>query len=1413
VQSNLDKTQASANAGSARPLSLLAALLILAVTVAAGLLLMTTAQGQQIELEECTQEQEKAGECGEDVHEIQPESESEPAAPREPDPAPAPSAPSEPSGETHDYDLESGKGTVESDDGEVEEETLELDLSHEGDADEHGDEHGHDHGDEDDESLIAHDMGLDTVSTTGGGGFAGFGADFLSGDEAVARFAVPPFLIPIYVAAGRAYDVPWNVLAAINQIETDFGRIRNQVSYAGARGWMQFMPGTWRAYGVDASGDGVADPYNPVDAIYAAARYLSASGAPDDLRRAVFAYNHADWYVDRVLRTASIYGSLPGGLLAETGSLAFGRFPLVGRVTYGDDFRRAQAGGRKPQGLWISGRDHAKAVATQNVKVVQVLLDRNLAAAFRRRGSVRSRGVAPVRTLVTASAGTGARALRAIEPRRRNLRDLPKGYAIAPAPGVGVVVEDNLGNRYSYAGLHRIERDARPGARLRGGDVLGHVGAGSAARMLFSVRAAGGAPVDPRPLVDGYRLQEVSDFYHAVAPLGGNPFVLEDGESIQGVSGSARQLAARALSDPGLDIYPAGRMDIRRGVIDRRILAALLYLRRNGLELTVTSLRSGHSFYTAGGGISAHSFGAAVDIAAFNGQPVIGHQGPGSLTEQAIKLLMRLQGNAQPAQLISLMNFGGPSFAMGDHHDHLHMGYSFKPSLGSGRSGNVLGSVDFAGGSGGDLFKADVPASTEAKLSRKIGQIENPHVSRKRGPGALHVEAESPSETAEAEALAQRRRGPLALQPASAGVRVADVDVPARGEAWAVGTVDGGGWTGWAPRQTVLTRYTGGTWRLVGPVRDARGRIANPRLRALATTRGGRGYAVGARGAVVELRGVKAPRLLASSARARLNAVDVRRRGRSVEGFAVGANGTVLRLSGARALRERAGSANLTAVQLEGAGALAAGGRSASGLLRRSAGGWASAGADFGLPSDVRPRITAIDRRGAQLWVAGAISDSGGAGAAELPFAARLSGGSWQTFCAGRPALAAVKELGTPTSRRVCGANLSSDPSDTGAATDVAVTDRGAVVSTARGLHLHTRTGFQPVAVGPKGYDRLALSAAARGWAVAGGGRLAYVRPVGVLEGNGIEKLPLASGGQLAAVAESADGEKLVAIASGKAAMREGGSWSAIEGPVVGLRALAFSQETAWATDETGVLLELQDGRWEAWGESSSQHDVRESLVDALGGEIASVDDAPATGLGALSFAPNGEGWAVGAGGLVIRYSDGDWELQETPAAVPLHAVAATDDVAVAAGDQGVLVEDAGDGWDAPEEPRRLAAGRVFTAVDALSDGSMIAAAGGMVLERTADGSWRRSTLQPLGVRVQRLAGYRADGELRAIALVGEGNELALLRGGTDGWSTVDLPAGLQIADFSLRRDNLQISLIGYRDGAPVALRTNAGAR
>ncbi len=152
----------------------------------------------------------------------------------------------------------------------------------------------------------------------------------------IDNFQIPPFLIPIYQAAGIEYQVPWQVLAAINEIETDYGR-NLSVSSAGAVGWMQFLPSTWKRWAVDANGDGVADPYNPVDAIFTAARYLHAAGASTNLSQAIFAYNHADWYVQSVLLRAKLIGGIPSQLIGALTGLVQGHFPVAAPAKYADD--------------------------------------------------------------------------------------------------------------------------------------------------------------------------------------------------------------------------------------------------------------------------------------------------------------------------------------------------------------------------------------------------------------------------------------------------------------------------------------------------------------------------------------------------------------------------------------------------------------------------------------------------------------------------------------------------------------------------------------------------------------------------------------------------------------------------------------------------------------------------------------------------------------------------------------------------------------------------------------------------------------------------------------------------------------------------------------------------------------------
>jgi Transglycosylase SLT domain len=158
-------------------------------------------------------------------------------------------------------------------------------------------------------------------------------AAMIAGSAASTRaldfYRIPLFLLPIYQAAAVQYGVPWPILAAINEVETNFGTDLS-VSTAGAVGWMQFMPETWLQYGVDAVNAGYADPYNPIDAVFAAARYLHAAGASSNLRAAILAYNHSEAYVESVLLRARLFASYPPSVIATLTGLTEGSLPVVG---------------------------------------------------------------------------------------------------------------------------------------------------------------------------------------------------------------------------------------------------------------------------------------------------------------------------------------------------------------------------------------------------------------------------------------------------------------------------------------------------------------------------------------------------------------------------------------------------------------------------------------------------------------------------------------------------------------------------------------------------------------------------------------------------------------------------------------------------------------------------------------------------------------------------------------------------------------------------------------------------------------------------------------------------------------------------------------------------------------------------
>jgi len=120
----------------------------------------------------------------------------------------------------------------------------------------------------------------------------------------------PPGALLRYFREGeRRFGVPWEMLAAVMYVESKFGRARSD-STAGAQGPMQFLPSTWQAYGL---GGNIDDPH---DAVIGAANYLRANGAPGDERRALYAYNHSDRYVDAVLLLADRMRNEPRSVYA-----------------------------------------------------------------------------------------------------------------------------------------------------------------------------------------------------------------------------------------------------------------------------------------------------------------------------------------------------------------------------------------------------------------------------------------------------------------------------------------------------------------------------------------------------------------------------------------------------------------------------------------------------------------------------------------------------------------------------------------------------------------------------------------------------------------------------------------------------------------------------------------------------------------------------------------------------------------------------------------------------------------------------------------------------------------------------------------------------------------------------------------
>jgi murein DD-endopeptidase MepM/ murein hydrolase activator NlpD len=575
----------------------------------------------------------------------------------------------------------------------------------------------------------------------------------------IEQFRIPPFLLPIYQAAGTQYGVPWQVLAAINEIETDYGR-NLSVSSAGALGWMQFMPSSWQTYGVDANGDGLKDPYNPVDAIFAAARYLRAAGADQDLAKAIFAYNHADWYVQSVLLRARVIGGMPADLVGSLTGLTQGLFPVDARATYADALDAKAAtkrvkgtnaavtvnGDPRRHSINIFAKPGSPVIAVNDGRVVKMGSDPQLGNyvilqdvygnrfMYSHLGSLAAKYPVPKPSSPNTSQAESELAppkadAKPTGPATAGKQPVPNtaggssNAAPAPTPTTTAPAGDSASggdvkerlfahpsrpDAYAAGGRRQLEssgeqlssfkgylsgalklnpndyvlKPLHPGATVIAGTVLGTIAKTDptlAPHVELTIRPAGrGAPlVDPKPILDGWKLLETTAVYRAdgsSAFFGPNAKTASAGQVLLM---SKSELQQRVLADPHVSIYDCGRRDIETGQVDQRVLATIEFLVADGLDPTISALKCGHSYYTTSGNVSEHSSGNAVDIAAINGIPILDHQGAGSITDITIRRLLTLQGAMKPHQIISLMSYPGTdnTLSLPDHYNHIHVGF------------------------------------------------------------------------------------------------------------------------------------------------------------------------------------------------------------------------------------------------------------------------------------------------------------------------------------------------------------------------------------------------------------------------------------------------------------------------------------------------------------------------------------------------------------------------------------------------------------------------------------------------------------------------------------------------------------------------------------------------------------------
>jgi soluble lytic murein transglycosylase-like protein len=533
----------------------------------------------------------------------------------------------------------------------------------------------------------------------------------------INSFSIPPFLLPIYQAAGAAYGIPWQVLAAINEVETDYGRDLS-VSSAGAEGWMQFLPSEWSQYGVDVNNSGYEDPYNPADAIFAAARYLKDAGGDSDIRAAVLAYNHSQAYVESVMLRARLLGGTPPELLGAITGLTEARFPVYAASHYSDGFPTTEGpSSHTVPATTIYTEAGAPVIAVQDGRVSQI----DPTGPF---GPSISLVDAYGNTYTYAGVGTLASlypVLESIEagaPRTAGLASVGLGAAGPSSPAAsGATRAFREGSENVY--LHPLH----VGSQVIAGTVLGHVGSGAEPHIVFQIRPAGiGAPlIDPKPILDGWvKLQDSS----AVKAAGRTPFAKLSPSPGQALLESKTQLTLQVQRDRAVHLPRCERSVIADGRVDRRVLAVLEFLSASGLSPTVSARTCRQLSAVVGGPPSAGASGEVLDLSAIDGTPVVQAGEPSALGRAAAVKLAGLQGVMKPYQIASAARFGAAMhMAVLAGEDDL-IGIDFAPLAGEQAHAAALGDSGLT------------PAQW-LRLVARLGEVPDPIVGSTPSPAAI----------------------------------------------------------------------------------------------------------------------------------------------------------------------------------------------------------------------------------------------------------------------------------------------------------------------------------------------------------------------------------------------------------------------------------------------------------------------------------------------------------------------------------------------------------------------------------------------------------------------------------------------------------------------------------------------------